>query len=162
MRGGIEIGKTRLIAAIIAASVFVIDMITKAVITHTFVLGESMEVINGFFDIVYVINRGAAFSILNNAGMLGTLILIGASVVALGILIYLIGQSKILLTTVALSLIAGGAAGNLVDRVRLGFVVDFLDLHVGRLHWPAFNAADSAITVGVVLAVYAFYIKKQS
>ena len=58
MRGGIEIGKTRLIAAIIAASVFVIDMITKAVITHTFVLGESMEVINGFFDIVYVINRG--------------------------------------------------------------------------------------------------------
>lgn len=151
----------RRIAVTIAASVFVIDMATKAVITHTLVYGESIEIAGGFFNIVYVTNRGAAFSILNNAGMLGTVFLIGASLVALGILGYLINQSKVLITTVALSLIAGGAAGNLVDRVRLGFVVDFLDLHIGRLHWPAFNVADSAITVGVALAIYAFYIKKQ-
>ncbi len=150
----------RLIAAIIAASVFVVDMATKAVITHTFVLGESREIVAGFFNIVYVINRGAAFSILANAGALGTIILIVASLVAIGVLAYLINRTKDFVTSVALSLIAGGAAGNLVDRARLGFVVDFLDLHIGRLHWPAFNVADSAITIGVLLAVYAFYIKK--
>ncbi|MBI5236676.1 MAG: signal peptidase II [Deltaproteobacteria bacterium] len=154
-------GKMRLIAAITAVSVFAADMITKAVITHTFMLGESREVAAGFFNVVYVINRGAAFSFLANAGLLGTVFLISASIVALGVLAYLINQSKNPLTSIALSLVAGGAVGNLVDRARLGFVVDFLDVHVKGYHWPAFNVADSAITIGVGLAVYAFYIKKQ-
>jgi signal peptidase II len=143
-----------LIPLFVAAPVVVLDQASKLVVTRGMFLNQTIEVIGGFFNIVYVINTGAAFSILRDGGSLRTLVLIGASVAALVVIGALIRRAEGFFTPIYLSLIAGGAFGNLIDRVRYGGVVDFLDFHVGRYHWPAFNVADSAITAGVAAALY--------
>ena len=141
-----------LIAAVVAA-VIVADLVTKAAIERGLALGASIEVIPGFFNLVSWRNTGAAFGMLGNGGPLVTYLLMAVNVVALGVIAYLIHHSKKTSMDLALSLVAGGAVGNLIDRVRYGEVVDFLDFHIGSLHWPAFNVADSAITTGVVLLI---------
>lgn len=138
----------------------VLDQITKAVIIDRLAIGASAAVIDGFFDIVHFRNPGAAFSIFASGGAMRTIFLIGTTIAALVIIFLMIRQSKDSPSTFSLSLIAGGAIGNLIDRLRFGEVVDFLYFHIGRLYWPAFNVADSAITVGVLLTFVLFYFQK--
>jgi signal peptidase II len=142
----------------IAAGVVALDQLTKFWVLSSFHLYESREIIPGFFNLTYLTNTGAAFGFL--AGKQGTLrqiFFVGVAVAALLAMGYFYRTLKdhSLLYTVAIGLICGGAVGNLIDRLRLGSVVDFLDFFIGRYHWPAFNAADSAITVGVGLFLLA-------
>lgn len=105
------------------------------------------------FDLVMAWNRGVSFGILNNAGAWNAVILSVLSVaISAGLLVWM-RRSTSRLVTLALGGIVGGALGNVIDRVRWGAVADFLDVHVMGYHWPAFNLADSAITVGAVLLV---------
>lgn len=150
------------IAALTIIPLIVIDQLTKIAVMKGMGLNESMTVINGFFNLVYFKNPGAAFSLFHSGGALRTIFLIGTSIVALAIITVLIWQAKDKLTVFCFSLIAGGAAGNLIDRVRFGSVTDFLYFHAGKYYWPAFNVADSGITVGVALAFYAFYFRKHN
>ena len=160
MRGGagiIPTGKKILVITIV--SVVVLDLLTKAMITRGLYQGQLIEVVPGLLNIVHYRNPGAAFGIFNDGGMARRVFLAGISVVALAVIWVLLGRARDRLTLFALSLVAGGAVGNLIDRVRFGTVVDFLDFHAGAYHWPAFNVADTAITVGVVLAVFSYYFK---
>ena len=138
----------------IAALVIIIDQLTKLWIMTNFALYEQQNVIPGLFDLVYVTNTGAAFGFLaGSKNLLRQVFFVGVALVALVVIVYAYGhlkrQGKIFVY--ALGLIGGGAIGNLIDRLRFGSVVDFLDFYLGSYHWPAFNAADSAITVGVGL-----------
>ena len=132
----------------------VIDQITKLLIMENFSLYGQKTIIPGLFNLVYVTNTGAAFGFLaGEKSWLRQFFFIGVAIVALAVIVYayseLRGQGKIF--AYSLGLIGGGAVGNLIDRLRYGSVVDFLDFYLGSHHWPAFNAADSAITVGVGL-----------
>lgn len=134
--------------------VLVLDQLTKYAITRSFALYESLEV-TSFFNIVLVHNRGAAFSLLSDAGGwqrgFFTAIALAASVWIAWLLRKHASQT---LFCLALSLILGGALGNVIDRVLIGAVVDFLDFHAFGVHWPAFNVADSAISCGAVLLIW--------
>ena len=138
----------------IAALVVIIDQLTKLWIMTNLGLHEQQNVISGFFNLVYVTNTGAAFGFLaGSKSWLRQVFFVGVAVVALGVIVYAYGHLKRQgrIFVYALGLIGGGAIGNLIDRLRFGSVVDFLDFYFGSYHWPAFNVADSAITVGVGL-----------
>lgn len=141
-----------------SALVVVLDLATKYLVVSRLYLGEEVVVIPGVFNLVYWLNPGAAFGIFGGGGEHNTLILTVISLLALGVVIYLIRHAESGFSVFSLSLIAGGAVGNLIDRVRYGEVVDFLDFYLGSYHWPAFNVADSAISVGVILTIVAFYL----
>jgi len=129
-----------------------------------FSLHESLSVIPGFFDLTYVRNPGAAFGFLAQASpAFRSFFFSAVAVIAVFLILYFIIRHKegTLLQATALSLISGGALGNLLDRVRFGEVVDFLDFYVGSYHWPAFNVADSAISVGACLLLYEIFRKKE-
>jgi signal peptidase II len=162
VRGGFKISGNMKIFSLVGAAVLVLDQITKLVVTAALSPYEIVEAVPGFFNLVYYLNPGAAFGILNRSGFTGKLILIGISIGALVLIASMVRGSKDRLYTYALSLIAGGAAGNLVDRIRQGSVVDFLDFHISGHHWPAFNVADSAISVGVGLALLSFFISRKN
>jgi len=137
----------------LAAAIVAADQATKAIVLGRFSYGERLE-LTGFFNLVLVYNKGAAFSFLSDAAGWQTPLLIGFAVVAIGILGTLIMRSSgRRLFCTGLALILGGALGNLIDRFRYDQVVDFLDLHAAGWHWPAFNVADSAITIGAVLLI---------
>ncbi len=102
--------------------------------------------ITSFFQIVYVQNRGAAFGLFQS---LGNWVFVLVSIVAIGIVVYIICKEKE--SPIVMALILSGAAGNLIDRLRFGYVVDFLDFHVGSYHWPAFNLADTYLSIGLIL-----------
>ena len=146
----------------LAAAVVLADQVTKAIVLGRFALGERLEV-TGFFNMVLVYNKGAAFSFLSDAAGWQTPALIVFALVAIGIVGTFIVRSpgRRLLCT-GLALILGGALGNLIDRLRFGQVVDFLDFHAQGWHWPAFNVADSAITVGVALLALGLISDKSS
>ena len=146
---------------LVSLTVVILDQFTKAVITNYFILHQSIEVIRGLFNITYIRNPGAAFGILRDvSGTFRTIFLTGISFAALIIIFFVYRNIKDTASRIAFSLIAGGAFGNLVDRIRFGEVIDFLDFYIGRYHWPAFNVADSAITVGVFIAVLFLYRDK--
>lgn len=137
--------------SVISSIVIFLDYLTKKIIVSKVMLYESISILP-FLNIVHVQNKGAAFSILSN---LGNHYFIGISVIAIiAIVGYLIKLSRGL-ELIALSLILGGAVGNLIDRIQIGKVTDFIDVFVGRWHWPAFNVADSALTVGIILFLIA-------
>lgn len=162
VRGGIEIRGNMKIFTLVGASVLLLDQVTKFAVVAVLAPYEIVEAVPGFFNLVHYLNPGAAFGILNRGGSSGKLLLIGISIGALIIIASIVRSSKERLYTFALSLIAGGAAGNLIDRIRQGSVVDFLDFHIGANHWPAFNVADTAISVGVGLAFLSFFISRKS
>lgn len=157
VRGGIEISGNMKIFTVVGLAVLILDQATKFAVTSTLALHEVVETIPGFFNLVYYRNPGAAFGILNKGGLIGKLILIGISVGALVIIASLVRSSKDRLYAFALSLIAGGAAGNLLDRAKDGSVVDFLEFYINTYYWPAFNVADTAISVGVGLAILSYF-----
>ena len=140
----------------VAVSVIVLDQITKAIVRQRFELHESMAVIPGFFDLTRVHNTGAAFGMLNTADFpFKTVVLSLVSMAALaGVALYaaMLPPSQ-WLARIGLAFILGGAAGNLIDRLTAGFVVDFFDFYWRDWHFWAFNVADAAITVGVALMI---------
>jgi len=124
----------------------------------------SYKVIDGFFSLVYVMNPGAAFGFLAGAPeIFRYLFFISITVLAILLIIYYILKSKAqdVLIVISLTLIFGGAVGNLIDRIRFGAVVDFLDFYIGTWHWPAFNAADSAISIGAVLMIWEMLVSRK-
>ena len=137
----------------LSALVIVLDQLSKAWITHHFVFGESLRIL-GVFDLVLAHNTGAAFSFLHDAGGIQVwLFSIIAIVASLWIVWLLRRHSAQALFSLALSLILGGALGNLIDRIAYGYVVDFLHFHWNEHYFPAFNVADSAITCGAFLLI---------
>lgn len=130
------------------------DQLTKWWVVRNFSIYESQEVIPGFFSITYITNTGAAFGFLSgDYGAWRQLFFVTVGILALGFIAYVFKQFKEqgAIFAVSLTLIAAGAVGNLIDRLRFGSVIDFLDFYVNNHHWPAFNVADSSITVGVGL-----------
>lgn len=145
-----------------AVVIVVLDQITKAAIVAGFLMHESYPVIDGFFNIVYVMNPGAAFGFLATASETFRYIFFtGITALVIVLIIYYIvkSESSNLFTVISLTLIFGGAVGNLIDRLRFGAVVDFLDFYVHTWHWPAFNVADSSICVGAVLMIWGMIIQ---
>ena len=112
-----------------------------------------MARVTNFFNIVFTWNPGASFSLFRNLGEIAPLLIIGATSVIIGFIAYYAVRRASRQELPALGLILGGAIGNLLDRIRFGAVVDFLDFHIGTIHWPAFNVADICICVGVGLYV---------
>ncbi|MGH7412262.1 MAG: signal peptidase II [Candidatus Methylomirabilis sp.] len=138
----------------VAISITLLDQVSKLYIQGTIPLGHSVPIIPDFFAIVHVLNPGAAFGLLAaRSASFRNPFFIGISILAIGFILYYRhrGLEDHPLASFAISLILGGAIGNLVDRLRIGMVIDFLDVHYYQYHWPAFNVADSAITVGVSL-----------
>jgi signal peptidase II len=130
---------------LLAIVVFVADQATKHLIISRFTLFESVDILP-FFSIVYVRNTGSAFGMFKS---LGNLFFVGAAVVAIVVVAFLIVRDRE--NRLGLSLILGGAAGNMTDRLVHGYVVDFLDFYIDGRHWPAFNVADAALTAGILL-----------
>lgn len=138
----------------LAAAVVVLDQLSKWAVLSAFAPGERLT-LTGFFNLVLAFNKGAAFSFLAGAPGWQTPLFIGVAVVAIVIVSVLLVRSPAdWLVCAGLALILGGALGNVIDRLRYGQVVDFLDFHLYGWHWPAFNVADSAITIGAGLLVY--------
>jgi signal peptidase II len=137
-----------------SGGVVVLDQLSKWVVQQALVYGQSIEILP-FFNLVLVYNPGAAFSFLSSASGWQRELFVAIGVAACGIIVYLLRRHAAdPWFCFALSLILGGALGNLIDRVRLGAVVDFLDVHAAGYHWPAFNLADSAITCGAALLIW--------
>lgn len=127
-------------------------------------LHEAYPVIPGLFNLVYVLNPGAAFGFLADASATFRYVFFtGITVVAAGLIVYYLVKTnpRNLILASSLTLIFGGAIGNLIDRIRFGSVVDFLDFYLGSAHWPAFNVADSAITVGAALMIWEMILHRK-
>jgi signal peptidase II len=151
-----------LILLAVSAIVLLLDQATKLYIDRVMDLHTSVTVVKNFFNITYLRNKGAAFSFLANFSYrLPFFILISVVAVAVILVVFHRLRSDQRFTAVALALIFSGAVGNLIDRVRLGEVIDFLDAHWYDLHWPAFNVADSAICVGVALLAIDMIIEER-
>jgi len=155
--------KTTLLPLLSALAVVALDQISKIILAYNIPKYASVPVIKGFFNLVHVRNRGMAFGLMNRPGHSFTFyFLIAASLGAIVLLLIWFRKMKDEdhNITIGISLILGGAVGNLIDRIRLGEVIDFLDFYVGSYHWPAFNVADAAITIGIFwLAVNTLFRK---
>lgn len=140
----------------ISGLVVVLDQFTKWLVMANMPLHRSIAIIPGFFNLTHIHNPGGAFGFMA-AGSPGlrNLLFLGVATVAMVLIIYFYRSTprNYPLLATALALIFGGAVGNIIDRLRFGVVVDFLDFYVGAYHWPAFNVADSAITVGITIFI---------
>ncbi|MGH9784704.1 MAG: signal peptidase II [Terriglobia bacterium] len=144
----------RLVRFLLAGLVLLLDQATKAIVVERFTAQTAIPVIPGLFRLVLVENTGMAFGLLNDSPspvVFGLLTLISAAL--LGFVAYLLwtNQTPLTLGGFGLALILGGAAGNVMDRLARGKVIDFLDFYIGSYHWPAFNVADSGIVIGAAL-----------
>lgn len=144
------------LALTVSALVLILDQVTKIIVDKTMSLYHTIEIIPNLAALTYLRNTGAAFGVLaGEQSVYRTGFFVLVSIVALGCILYLLKltrpEKKI--TLVSLALILGGAVGNMIDRLRMGEVIDFILLHYYDLHWPAFNVADSAISIGVVLLI---------
>lgn len=163
----------KILAAIFG--IVVLDQIAKGVLLYlitgsAFVWGPAWSVIpvpylmrhvTNFFNLVFTWNPGTAFSLFRNLGDNAPLIMIVAIGIIIGLLLYyLIARAKSY-ERVPFVLIIGGALGNFVDRIRFGAVIDFLDFHIGGLHWPSFNIADIFITIGVLLYIFNWWMTRR-
>jgi signal peptidase II len=145
--------------AAVVGTVFLLDQVTKAVIQRTMPLHESIPVIRGLFSLTYIRNPGAAFGLFAEHGNgLRMVFFATISVIAIFFLwtLFVKTPKEAFLGRLSIAMVMGGAMGNLVDRIRFGEVVDFLDFYIGSHHWPAFNVADSCISVGVTLMIWYF------
>ena len=139
---------------LISLFVFLLDILSKNFIQNKIMYGEQFE-ITSFLSLVHFQNTGAAFSFLSDQGGWQRYFLIAISLLAVLYIPWLINQyKKNILIVIGLLLILGGAIGNLYDRISYGYVIDFIYLHFAEFYWPAFNVADSAISLGVLLFLY--------
>ena len=146
----------------ISFAIVILDQLTKKIILAKMALRDVVEV-TSFFDIVHLHNYGAAFSFLHNAGGWQRYFLSAISILVSIVLPFYIKKNQHdIFLAIGLTLVLGGAIGNLVDRLFLGYVVDFVSLHIDDVfYWPAFNVADSAISLGVILLIYDALKKKK-
>ena len=159
--------RERIPAFALAAVIIVLDRWTKLWIEAEVSLYDSHTVIPGFFDIVHTENRGMAFGLFSDGeSAIRRLLLVGVALVVLLVVVAMLwklpseaGRTS-RLTGSALALVLGGAIGNLYDRAIRGSVTDFLDVYLGDWHWPAFNVADSAITIGAILLAMSLLLDK--
>jgi len=139
---------------LISLFVFLLDILSKNFIQKKIIYGEQVE-ITSFLSLVHFQNTGAAFSFLSDQGGWQRYFLIAISLLAVLYIPWLINQyKKNILIVIGLLLILGGAIGNLYDRISYGYVIDFIYLHIDEFYWPAFNVADSSISLGVLLFLY--------
>jgi signal peptidase II len=168
LRGGVERRSGGLSAkwkniSVWLAAIIILDQLTKVIVDRTMALYQSIAIVDGLFSFTYVRNPGAAFGIFaGNAEIFRRPFLILVSILASGFIITLLrrladGERGLI---AALTFILGGAVGNLIDRVFYGEVIDFLDVYWRNYHWPAFNVADSFITIGVAIALFCLYKHK--
>jgi signal peptidase II len=147
----VKVRRNLALSAAVVVAVLVADQLSKLWIIARLPNEGEFARVTDFFDLVRVANRGVSFGLFNNAAAANAIIfsLLAAAIVA-ALIVWLFRATGYLLPT-AIGLVIGGAIGNVVDRLRLGSVVDFLDFHLGAWHWPAFNVADAAICIGVGL-----------
>lgn len=158
-----ELRKKYVRFSFVAMVVVLLDQVSKVVILAKIPLYKSIAIIPGLFNITHVHNPGGAFGFLaQNGSPWRHWIFLCASLLALAMIIYFHHQTPPTYPYLAMgmSLIFGGAIGNLIDRLRLGEVVDFLDFYVAAYHWPTFNIADSAVTVGVGIFIIHIVLRK--
>jgi len=149
-----DMSKYRIFTLVASCSLF-LDQLSKIYIDNNFELSQSKRIISNFFSLTYVRNPGAAFGILADSSIRLPFFITISVLASLGILWYIRRiPSEKHWQHLALGLIFSGALGNLIDRIRLGEVIDFLDIHWYNYHWPAFNVADSAICVGVTILFF--------
>ena len=149
--------------AVITGLVVLADQVTRALILAYLPYHQSITVVPGFFDLTHIHNPGGAFGLMANMSVtVRTIVFLLASSLAVGLIFYFYMKTppSYVFLAVGFALIFGGAIGNLIDRIRLGIVIDFLDVYIGDYHWPAFNIADSAITVGIFIFGYHLLFKK--
>lgn len=142
-----------------------LDLVTKYFIQQHMLLYQSIPLIHGFLSLTYIENPGAAFGLLANlASPWRTMLFIGFSILALTIVIVLFIKTppEERLNKTAFSLITAGALGNMIDRIRFGVVVDFIDVYWRDFHWPAFNVADSAISIGVGILIIDLFLNHKT
>ena len=139
---------------VISTVVFLLDQMTKYLIRSHLRLSEVIPVFP-FFSVVYVDNTGSAFGMLKSLGNPFFIGVAAAAIIVIAVMIIKVRDNRL-----ALSLILGGAAGNLTDRIVHGYVIDFLDFSAGGHHWPAFNIADSALTVGIALLMIDMVLRR--
>jgi len=138
---------------LLAALVIVLDQYSKWLVLQHFELYQTLR-LTAWFNLTLAYNTGAAFSFLNDAGGWQRWLFVVLAVVISGVLlVWLRRAQQLRQQALALALVIGGAIGNVIDRIRLGYVIDFIDWHYRDWHWPVFNIADSAISVGVVLLI---------
>lgn len=145
-----------ILVTVVALGTVIIDQLTKLAILNSFQPGEIRTIIDGLFNLTLTFNRGAAFGLWSGLSGGWREVVLGLTILlALGVVGFLLTRPyyRRSLAQSALALILGGAIGNVIDRFRLGAVVDFLDFYIGTSHWPAFNVADSAICIGVGLLI---------
>ncbi|WP_462325905.1 signal peptidase II [Desulfoplanes sp.] len=149
----------------LALVIIILDQTTKIWVQGNISMYESIRVIPGFFDLVHVLNKGAAFGFLNRADIhWQTYFFIGVSALAVVLIFHLVKtvDRRDPFLFAGLGCILGGALGNMIDRIRIGEVIDFLDFYVAGHHWPAFNVADMAISVGAFMLLVSFYQRKKN
>jgi signal peptidase II len=148
---------------VIVGLVVFIDQISKMIIYKVLPLYGTVPVIPGFFNITHIQNPGGAFGFLaGHSAAWRNFVFIFVSGFAIGLIAFYyhkIPKTHLLLSC-GFALILGGAIGNMIDRVRIGVVIDFLDFYAGNLHWPAFNVADSAISIGIAIFIYHLVFNK--
>lgn len=148
---------------LVAGLVVLVDQLSKILVLKQMPLYKSITLIPGLFNLTHVHNPGGAFGFMaHNGSPWRHWLFMVAAIVALGLILYFYHQTPRThpWLGMALAMIFGGAVGNLIDRVRFGEVVDFLDVYIGNLHWPTFNIADSAVTVGVIIFIAHIAFKK--
>jgi len=149
--------KWKFIYLFIILSVLVVDQSTKIIISQTIRPYTNISVIPGFFNLTHIHNRGAIFGFFSRSGgPFVSILLTVASLAALSFVIYYFIKTPPTekMMKISLSLILGGALGNLVDRVFKGYVIDFADFYMRQWHWPAFNVADASITIGALCLIF--------
>ena len=145
----------------VALIIVALDQLTKAIVLGAFETGQAVAV-TPFFNLVLVWNRGVSFGMLDSGGAFAPWLLSGlALAVVIGLVAWL-RRADQWLTALGLGLVIGGALGNVIDRIRFGAVVDFLDFHLAGYHWPAFNVADAGICVGAALMIADGLLTRQS
>ena len=138
----------------LSALAIVLDQLSKFTLSEHLHAYVDVVAVTGFFNLVHIHNPGAAFSLLANQPGWQRHFFLGIALVACVLIFFLLRRATRPRYAIALTLILGGALGNVIDRVLYGYVIDFLDFHLGAWHWPAFNVADSAITLGAALLVW--------
>lgn len=139
----------------LAGLVLALDQATKLAIINQLTAYVDVIAVTSFFNLVHVHNTGAAFSLFADQPGWQRSFFVGVAVIASAVILYLLRKTQGRRTfSIALVLILGGAIGNVIDRILYGHVIDFLDVYVGAWHWPAFNIADSAITLGAAMLIF--------
>jgi len=152
-------------ASIWALVVVILDQATKIWISNVMEVWTGKQIIPGFFNLVHVLNKGAAWGFLDSESIdWQRPLFIVITIIALGFIGYMLKKTPAtdMWMIRGLGLIAGGAIGNLIDRVRLGVVIDFLDFYVGNYHWPAFNIADCTLTIGAGCILLSMFLNRNA